>query len=151
MDSCIFCKIVKGEIPCAKIWEDDNFIAFLDIKPATKGMTLLIPKIHSSSDIFDTSDEEIKAIFSAGKTISSILKKAFDVERVAVVFEGVGVPHLHMKLYPLHGYKSQANKEFSLNPQYFEKYEGYISTQTGPQMSAQELEETAKYIRKKGI
>jgi len=56
-----------------------------------------------------------------------------------------------MKLYPLHGYKSQANKEFSLNPQYFEKYEGYISTQTGPQMSAQELEETAKYIRKKGI
>jgi len=46
MDSCVFCKIVKGEMPCAKIWEDDNFIAFLDIKPATKGMTLLIPKIH---------------------------------------------------------------------------------------------------------
>ena len=58
MDNCIFCKIVKGEIPSVKIWEDKNYLAILDINPNVEGMTLVIPKKHFDSYVFEMKDKE---------------------------------------------------------------------------------------------
>jgi histidine triad (HIT) family protein len=101
MEECIFCKIAKDEIPCAKIWESENYLAFLDINPITQGMTLVIPKNHKSSDIFQNSDEEINGIMLAAKKVSRMLTKSLPIDRVGVIFEGVEVPHLHIKLIPM--------------------------------------------------
>ena len=101
MESCIFCNIAKGVLPCAKIWENDNYVAFLDIKPVTKGMTLVVPKEHLTSAIFDNDIESMKNIMEVSKEVAGVLKSYFKSERVALVFEGVDIQHLHAKLYPL--------------------------------------------------
>ena len=103
MSDCIFCKIVEGKSPCFKIWEDDNFLAFLDIFPNTKGQTLVIPKKHYESDLFLIDDGELyKNYLLATTEVVNLLKKGLGVHRVAMVMEGMGVNHLHFKLYPLH-------------------------------------------------
>ena len=101
MNECIFCKIGSGEIPAEIIWEDDNFIAFLDINPSAHGMTLVVPKKHLSSYVFNNEEKEIAEVMSASKKVSKMLENYFDVDRVAVIFEGLQVDHLHVKIYPL--------------------------------------------------
>ncbi|MBU0534845.1 HIT domain-containing protein [Patescibacteria group bacterium] len=75
MDNCIFCRIAKGEIPCEKIWEDRDFLAFLDIHPTTEGMTLIIPKQHLSSNVFHNEDRDVHNLISAAKKVSILLEK----------------------------------------------------------------------------
>lgn len=101
MNNCIFCRIAKGEIPCEKVWEDKDFIAFLDIQPAAEGMTLVIPKKHLDSYIFENKDLDIHKLMSAAKKVATLLKKSLVVDRVIAVFEGLEVEHLHLKLFPL--------------------------------------------------
>ena len=132
MDECIFCKILKGEIPCEKIWENDEFLAILDIFPNTKGMTLVFPKKHFSSDIFELGDEEYCKLLKATKKVSKIVEKGLRVKRVAMVAEGMGIDHLHIKLYPLHGLTEKFEEMWAKQEIYFKKYEGYITTQLGP-------------------
>ena len=100
---CIFCKIANGEIDSAKIWEDKNFVAVLDINPNTKGMTLVMPKKHFDSDVFLMPDKDYQNLMLATKKVSEILRKGLNVNRVAMVAEGMGVNHVHIKLYPLYG------------------------------------------------
>jgi histidine triad (HIT) family protein len=150
MKDCIFCKIAKGEVPCAKVWEDENFLAFLDIRPVTKGMTLVIPKKHRQSYIFKETDRDITELVKAGRTVSKMLEKAFGVSRVAVVAEGAGVNHLHIKLYPLHGFNENFNLQMPKEDLYFENYKGYVSTQQGPQRDKEELDDVAEIIRNAG-
>lgn len=133
MDNCIFCKIVKGEIPSAKIWEDENFLAFLDINPNTKGMTLVIPKKHFDSYVFDMRDKDICDLLIASKKAAKILENGLDIKRVALVMEGMGVNHAHIKLYPLHGLDDKFKEILSKDKVFFEKYEGFLSTQLGPE------------------
>ena len=149
MVECVFCNIAKGIIPCAKVWEDKDFLAFLDIRPATKGMTLVIPKSHHDSYIFNESDTTISELMKASRIVARMLEKAFEVERVAVVAEGAGVSHLHIKLYPLHGFNENFKPNFPKENMYFEKYPGYISTQLGPENTSQKLQEIAEYIKSK--
>jgi histidine triad (HIT) family protein len=101
MSDCIFCNIANGTIPSEKIWEDKNFLAFLDIHPATEGMVLVIPKRHLNSYIFQNEDVDIHNLMSAAKRVSKLLEEKLTIERVCVVFEGIEVSHLHTKLYPL--------------------------------------------------
>ena len=103
MDDCIFCKIIKGDIPCMKIWEDDNFLAFLDIKPLTEGMTLVIPKEHRDSSVFNNSEKDICDITCASKKVAKILENKLPIERVVLLFEGIEINHLHAKLVPIKG------------------------------------------------
>ncbi len=149
MEDCIFCKIIKGEIPCAKIWEDENFLAILDAFPNTKGMTLVMPKNHHDSYIFSMSDDTYQKFFLAVKNVSLLLEKALDVKRVAVVVEGLGVNHAHIKLYPIYGLEKEFEETWAKDRIYFERYEGYISTQLGPQANREELNKLAEEIRKK--
>lgn len=106
MSDCVFCKIVAGEIPCAKVRENDQFVAILDAFPACKWQTLVLPKNHYSSDIFVLEDALYSSFLLATKHMSQLLKIWFWVERVGMVMEGLQVPHSHIKLYPFREGKS---------------------------------------------
>lgn len=147
MEKCIFCSIVKGEVDSAKIWEDDSFMAILDNKPNTKCMTLVIPKKHYHSYIFDMEDSDYCKLMMAARKVSKILEKKIKVKRVAMVLEGMGINHAHVKLYPLHGLDKKFKETWSSKKIFFEKYEGYISTQLGPNADMKELKAIAKKIK----
>ncbi|MCX6740381.1 MAG: HIT family protein [Candidatus Parcubacteria bacterium] len=147
MDNCIFCKIVKGDIPCAKIWEDDDYLAFLDLNPNTKGMTLVIPKEHHDSYLFDMPADKQAHFLAAANKVTRLLEKYFAISRVALVMEGMGINHAHLKLYPLHGVTDKFVEMWANERKFFNKYEGYISTQLGPQADMAELNKLAEEIK----
>ena len=96
----IFTKIIKGEIPCYKIAENDNYFAFLDIRPTSKGHTLVIPKIQNDY-IFDLSDEQLAGLVLFSKKIAKALKEAIACERIGIKVIGLEVPHTHIHLIPI--------------------------------------------------
>jgi histidine triad (HIT) family protein len=96
----IFCKIVAGEIPSYKVYEDDLFFAFLDINPINLGHTLLVPKEHYD-DYLNTPDELYLKLWQRVKTLAPIIKDATNAKRVGLVVEGFLVPHLHVHLIPI--------------------------------------------------
>ena len=106
MSDCIFCKIVAGEIPSVKIWEDDQFVALLDAFPACKGQTLVLPKRHYDADIFLMGNDMYTQLMLATKEVVSLLKKWCWVDKVWLVVEWLQVPHAHIKLYPFRWGKS---------------------------------------------
>lgn len=146
---CIFCRIVKGEIPSAKIWEDKKHIAILDIFPNTLGQTLVIPKDHHTSYAFDIPDIAYKDLMFAAKTVGKLLDKRLKVVRTAMVAEGMAATHAHIKLYPLHGIDKDWKEMFNKEERFYERYEGYISTVMGPKADTIKLQELAKQIRGK--
>jgi histidine triad (HIT) family protein len=100
MENCIFCKIIAGEIPCHKVWEDDAHLAFLDIHPMRDGHTLVVPKAHVSY-VFDLDEPAYDAAMRAAKTVAARLKSAFNVPRVGIAVEGFSVDHVHVHLVPI--------------------------------------------------
>ena len=96
----IFSKIVSKEIPCFKVYEDDNFLAFLDINPLKKGHTLVIPK-EETDYIFDIKSQEYEDLWSFAKVVAKGMKKVIDCERISIVIMGLEVPHAHIHLIPL--------------------------------------------------
>jgi len=149
MTECIFCKIVKGEIDSAKIWEDENFLAILDVMPNTKGMTLVLTKRHYDSYAFDMEDDTYIKLMSASKKVAKILEKGLNVKRVAMVMEGMGINHAHIKLYPLHGIDAKFKEIWVPEKKFYEKYEGYISTHIGPKADINDLKKLAEEIKSK--
>jgi len=147
MDECIFCKIVNGEFDSAKIWEDDEFLAILEIMPNTKGVTLVLTKKHYDSYAFKLPEDVYLKLMSASKKVAKVLEKGLNVKRVAMVMEGMGVNHAHTKLYPLHGAKEQFNASLPEENIFFEKYEGYVSTQRGEKADIKELKKLAEEIK----
>lgn len=99
MTDCIFCKIVRGEIPSEKVYEDSEFIAFLDINPVTKGHTLLIPKIHSTW-MHETEDSVIGKIFIRAKELMNKIRLDLPCDYVQVSVVGEEIPHFHIHLIP---------------------------------------------------
>ncbi len=131
MTDCIFCKIVSGEAPAHKIWEDEKHLAFLSIFPNTKGVSVVIPKAHYPSYAFDLPDDALDELILATKSVAKRLDKALsDVGRTAMVFEGFGVDHVHAKLFPMHGTADMSKWRpiESKVQKYFNQYEGYISS-----------------------
>lgn len=102
MDNCIFCKIIRGEIPAAKVWENEEFLAFLTIAPINPGHTLVIPKKHEDY-IFDLDDETLGKIMVVSKPIAKAIKKAFNplTGKVGVMVAGGEVAHVHIHLIPM--------------------------------------------------
>ena len=99
MTDCIFCKIAKGEIPSSKIYEDKEFLAFLDINPVTNGHLMVIPKKHFVW-MQEADDETIAGIFKVCKKIMLVLKKGLGCDYVHVSVVGKDVPHFHIHLMP---------------------------------------------------
>lgn len=96
----IFSRIIAGEIPCHKVWEDDKFFAFLDINPIQPGHTLVVPKQEIDS-AFEMDDEMYSAFMLAAKKLVPAIKEAMGSARVGLVIEGLEVPHAHIKLIPI--------------------------------------------------
>ena len=96
----IFSRIVKGEIPCYKIAEDERFFAFLDINPVMKGHTLVIPK-REDDYIFNLDDDEIGAMMVFAKKVAKAIEKTVPCKRIAVAVIGLEVPHAHIHLIPI--------------------------------------------------
>lgn len=147
MKDCIFCKIIEGKIPCVKVYEDKKFIAILDKFPNTEGMTLVIPKNHFESDIFDIPETEYEDLFLFSRKVAKMIEKGLKVKRVALIVEGMGVNHLHLKLYPLQGLDEKFKETWHPEKIYFKKYEGYLSTQLGPEKTVEELKKIAERIK----
>jgi histidine triad (HIT) family protein len=149
MENCIFCKIISGEIDSARLWEDDEFLAILDINPNTKGMTVLMTKQHYPSYAFELPDNVFQKFFATARKVAKILEKGLSVKRVALVMEGMGLNHAHLKLYPLHGLSGKFEENWAKEKIFFEKYQGYLTTQLGPQVEIQNLKNLAEEIKSK--
>lgn len=103
-DDCIFCKIIAGEIPSAKVYEDDDVYAFLDISQVTTGHTLVIPKTHTS-DIFETPEDVAAKVFARVPKIANAIKEVYNPKGVNLlnnngIFAGQSVYHLHIHIIP---------------------------------------------------
>lgn len=96
----IFSRIIAGEIPCYKVAEDNDFFAFLDINPLTKGHTLIVPK-KEVDYLFDLDDETLSGMILFAKRIAVKIKAKIPCNRVAVVVLGLEVPHAHIHLIPI--------------------------------------------------
>jgi histidine triad (HIT) family protein len=96
----IFTKIVNGEIPCYRITEDDNFLAFLDVNPNAKGHTLCIPK-QEIDKLFDLNDETYQGLMQFAKKVAIALEKTVPCKRIGMSVIGLEVPHAHVHLIPL--------------------------------------------------
>lgn len=148
-DDCIFCKIATGEAPCHKIWEDEKHLSFLTIFPNTEGFSVVITKDHQPSYLFDLEDDVIVGLVKAAKQTAKLIdSKLEDVGRTGMIFEGFGVDHIHAKLFPMHGTKSDQWMQRKSNvDKYFDHYEGYISSHDYKRESDDALAQLAKKIR----
>ena len=97
----IFTKIVNGEIPCYKIAEDENYLAFLDVNPNAKGHTLCIPK-KEINKIFDMEEELYLGLMKFARKVAIAVEKTVPCKRIGVAVVGLEVPHAHVHLIPLH-------------------------------------------------
>ncbi|MBU0647954.1 HIT family protein [Patescibacteria group bacterium] len=150
MSECIFCKIISGEVPSYQIWEDEKHLAFLSIFPNTPGFSVVVTKEHYDSYVADLPDEVLKDMSVAIKQVCKLIDdKLPDVGRTGVIWEGMGVNHIHAKLFPMHGTGDMKEwKEHKSNvDKVFTQYEGYISSHNGPAVSEEELREMAERIR----
>ena len=96
----IFSRIIKGEIPCYKIAENDDYFAFLDINPLRAGHTLVVPK-RETDYIFDLEDEYLAGMVVFSKKIALAIRKAIPCNRIGVAILGLEVPHAHIHLVPM--------------------------------------------------
>ncbi len=107
MSDCIFCKIINGEIPSAKVYEDEHVYAFLDISQVTKGHTLVIPKEHVPN-VYELQEDVAKNLFAAVPKLANALKKAYDPVGLNILNNngeaaGQSVFHIHLHLIPRYG------------------------------------------------
>jgi len=96
----IFTKIVRGEIPCYRIAEDEKYFAFLDINPLMAGHTLVVPKTETDY-IFDLSDSELSGLILFSKKVAMAIEKSIPCARIGVAVVGLEIPHVHIHLIPM--------------------------------------------------
>ncbi len=141
MSETIFDKILRGEIESHIVWQNDTHMAFLTPFPNTPGLTVVIPKENIGDNVFGLNTEQYIELMKATKTVANILEKALDVKRVALVFEGTGVAHVHAKLYPLYGSLANETDVWGDTTEFVEEYRGFITTLEGPRMDDSRLDE----------
>jgi len=118
----IFTKIINGEIPCAKITEDENYIAFLDAFPLQKGHTLIVPK-KEIDNIFDIEDDSLANMMVFAKKVAKAMEKTYDCKKIGVTVIGLEVPHAHIHLIPINAEKDMnfSNPKMTLEAEEMQK------------------------------
>jgi histidine triad (HIT) family protein len=113
----LFSKIVNGEIPCYKVAESDDFLAFLDIQPLTKGHVLVIPKIEVDY-VFDIEDDLLAKMIVFSKYVSHKIKAVYPCKKIGVTVIGLEVPHAHIHLVPINSMSDMnfSNSKLNLDP-----------------------------------
>ena len=124
----VFTRIVKGEIPCYKVAEDDRYFAFLDINPLAKGHTLVIPK-EETDNILDLDDRTLADMMVFAKRIARKIQANIACKKVAVVVLGLEVPHAHIHLIPINSEKDVDfhREKLQLTPEEFQRIAKTIS------------------------
>ena len=100
--STIFRKIIDGDVPCHKLFEDDNYLSFLDMRPINPGHALVIPKIDNDY-IFDLDDDVLAGLLVAAKPVAKAIEQVVTCERIGLMVAGLEVPHTHVPLVPING------------------------------------------------
>lgn len=100
MADSVFTKIIKGRIPCHKVYEDDKTIAFMDIHPVQPGMVLVVPKAPVDH-FMDLPDADYLALMNTVRKVAQKLRDVFPTKRIGVQIEGLDIPHAHVKLVPI--------------------------------------------------
>lgn len=145
---CLFCKIIAGEIPSHKVRENDEFYAFLDLFPNCKGQTLVIPKEHFDSDFFVIEDSAFYTRYlMAVREVAQLLKTKLGVIRVGMIMEGMGVNHLHIKLYPMRWLSENWEPTVSEEEVFYQSYPGFLTTKVWAMASQEELLALGKVLR----
>jgi len=117
----IFTKIINGEIPCYKVAEDENYLAFLDVNPNAKGHTLCIPK-EEINKIFDMEEEHYLGLMKFSRKVAKALEKTVECKRIGVAVVGLEVPHTHVHLIPLQDMDDMRfQRKISLTKEEFEE------------------------------
>ena len=129
--NCIFCKILNWDIPWAIFWQNEKHVALLDAFPNCYGQTLVIPKKHVDSKVFELSDHEYTELLLVAKEVANILKEKLWVQRIWMIMEWMWVNHAHIKLYPMHGLSENWTPNQDTKKMYFENYPGYLATFMG--------------------
>jgi diadenosine tetraphosphate (Ap4A) HIT family hydrolase len=151
--NCIFCKIVKKEMETPGIfYENEKYLAFLSIFPNTIGNAVVIPKKHNISDVLKLEDDILQEFILEAKKVSQILEKRFEnVGRIGLIMEGTGINHAHIKLYPMHDTKFLKGNDWTQCPsginKFFDKYEGYLSSNDGPMAKEEDIKKLAKELK----
>lgn len=124
----IFSKIISGEIPCYKIAENKNYLAFLDIFPLKKGHILVIPK-KEVDNIFDLDKETYLGLMEFSAEVATAMKKVIPCNRIAISVNGLEVPHAHVHLIPINNMNdcNFANEKLKLSKEEFEEIANKIS------------------------
>ena len=124
----IFTKIVTGEIPCYKIAEDENYLAFLDVNPNVKGHTLCIPK-QEINKIFDMEEAHYLGLMKFSRKVAKAIEKSIDCKRIGMAVVGLEVPHVHVHLIPLNDMDDMRfQRKTSLSSEEFQKLAQQITT-----------------------
>ncbi|HPB12392.1 MAG: HIT family protein [Bacteroidales bacterium] len=118
----IFTKIIRGEIPCYKVAEDEKYFAFLDINPLMEGHTLVVPK-KENDYIFDLNDDDLSGLMLFSKKVALGIQKAVPCARIGVAVVGLEVPHTHIHLVPINSVSDLnfKNPKLKLSAEEFEK------------------------------
>lgn len=124
----LFTKIIKGEIPCYKIAEDERYFAFLDINPLMAGHTLVVPKVETDY-IFDLPDAELSGLILFSRKVAMAIEKAIPCVRIGVAVIGLEIPHVHIHLVPMNQMADLnfKNPKLSFTPEEFSKIAKRIS------------------------
>ncbi|MCV2893413.1 HIT family protein [Lentibacter sp. XHP0401] len=137
-DNCLFCRIASGGLPAHRIYEDDHILAFLDLHPIRAGHLLVIPKAHHVW--FEDLPEDLATrITSCAQRLAKRMKVLYKVERVAMFYTGIHVPHAHAHVVPMHHVHDVTSQAYlSEDP---DRYA------TPPQLTAFEMERIALQLR----
>jgi len=136
MQESIFTKIIKGEIPCYKVYEDAKTFAFLDIEPYFPGHTLVVPKLQIEK-FDDLPDEDYQALFEAVRKVTKQLKEKLGTERAIVQIFGFDVPHTHVHVMPANDSR-----------QFYQAAASHLNQEPYPyRPTPEELAEIAKKVR----
>ena len=125
----IFTRIIKGEIPCYKIAEDDKYFAFLDINPLKAGHTLVVPK-KETDYLFDLEDDQLAGMIIFSKKVAEAIKSAIPCNRIGVAVLGLEVPHAHIHLVPMNSMDDVnfKNPKLKFSPEEFKEIAAKISS-----------------------